>query len=231
MLNLTEQKKQISLEHMLTMSAGFEWHEIEYSYSDDRNTFRQWSDSEYSVQFLLDLPMSAAPGEEYAYNTGISHALSAIIKESTGVRADSFALDHLFAPLGISDYYWPIDNQDVAYGGHGVWMKPRDMAKFGYLYLMNGVWDGEQIVPADWVERSRQAHMARKYIPDDYYGYQWWVSGDGYYSAVGFGGQWIIIVPEHDLVVVFNNHLSNDDEFQRTTPERLLTTYILPSIL
>ena len=86
-LNLTEQKKQIRLEHMLTMSAGFEWHEIEYSYSDDRNTFRQWSESENRVQFLLDLPMSAAPGEEYAYNTGISHALSAIIKAITGVKS------------------------------------------------------------------------------------------------------------------------------------------------
>ncbi len=228
--NLTDAKEAITLRHLLTMSAGFEWYEIEYPYGDERNTFYNFVRSEDRVQFVLDRPMAADPGDEYSYNSGASHLLSAIIQGSTGVRADSFALSNIFEPLGIDDYYWPIDARGVAYGGHGAWMRPRDMAKFGYLYLNDGRWEEEQIVPAVWVEKSQQKHMERKYIPDDYYGYHWWVSSDNYYSAVGYGGQWIMVVPEHDLVVVFTNNFVENNDLQWSTPERLLQTYILPAI-
>lgn len=228
--NMTVAKQAISLEHLLTMSAGFEWFELEYPYGDERNTFYNFVRSNNRVQFALDRPMSADPGVEYSYNTGISHLLSAILQESTGIRADSFALENLLEPLGITRYYWPIDAQGVAYGGNGVRMKPRDMAKFGYLYLKDGLWEEEQLVPADWVQVSQQKHIAWKYIPDNYYGYHWWVSNNNYYSAVGFGGQWIMVVPEQNLVVVFTNHFAEGDELQWSTPERLLTTYILPAV-
>lgn len=228
--NLDAQKEAISIEHLLTMSAGLEWYELEYPYGDDRNTFRNWSDAGSGIEFVLNQPMVASPGDEYAYNTGASHVLSGIVQKVTGVRADSFAMEHLFAPLGIEDFYWPIDDRNVAYGGSGARLTPRDMARFGFLYLKKGMWDGEQIVPEAWVEASQQKHMMRKYIPDNYYGYQFWVSNYGLYSAVGYGGQWIMIVPEHNLVVVFNNHFLEGDDQQWTTPERLLTSYIIPAI-
>ena len=104
------------------------------------------------------------------------------------------------------------------------------MARFGYLYLKDGQWEDEQIVPAEWVDISQQKHMERKYIADNYYGYHWWVSDNDYYSAVGYGGQWIIVVPERELVVVFTNTFVEGDHLQWSTPERLLTTYILPAI-
>jgi len=104
------------------------------------------------------------------------------------------------------------------------------MAKFGYLYLNDGTWEGEQVVPAEWVEASQQPYIERKYIPDYYYGYHWWVSDDHTYSAVGYGGQWITILPEENLVVVFTNGFADGDQFQWSTPERLLHTYILPSL-
>lgn len=228
--NLDEAKQAITLHHLLTMSSGFEWYELEYLYGDERNTFYNFVRSDNRVQFALDLPMSKYPGVEYSYSTGTSHLLSAIVQESTGIRTDSFALEHIFEPLGISNYYWPIDAQGVAFGGNGARMIPGDMAKFGYLYLMNGIWEGEQIVPADWVELSRQKHMPRKYIQGDYYGYHWWVSKDDYYSAVGYGGQWIIVVPEHGLVVVFTNNFEEGDQLQWNTPERLLNSYIIPAL-
>ena len=228
--HMTDEKEAINIEHLLTMSAGLEWYELEFPYSDDRNTFRQWSDIGGGVKFVLDQPMVAAPGEEYSYNTGASHILSGILQKVSGTRADSFAMENLFAPLGIDEYYWPVDNQGIAYGGSGVRLRPRDMARFGYLYLNNGLWDGNQIIPEAWVEASQQKHMERKYIPDSYYGYQFWVSNYGTYSAVGYGGQWITIVPEHDLVVVFNNRFEESDHLQWSTPERLLNTYILPSL-
>jgi len=228
--NLSDDKRDISLEHLLTMSSGLEWYEIEYPYGDDRNTFRQWYDGGATVKYVLDRPTIAMPGEEFAYSTGSSHVLSAVVKKLTGIRADSFAMEQLFKPLGIDDFYWPTDDEGVPLGGAGMWLEPRDMARFGYLYQKNGAWDGAQIVPEDWVERSQQKHIERKYIPDSYYGYQFWVSDYGTYSAVGYQGQWITIVPELELVVVFNNKFIEGDNFQWSTPERLLTTYIIPAI-
>lgn len=228
--NLTPEKQQITLEHLLTMSAGLEWYEMEYLYNDERNTYRSFVESENQVKFVLDRPTVAPPGEEYSYNTGISHVLSSIINKTTGIRADSFALENLFKPLGIKKYYWPVDVQDVAYGGNGIRLTPRDLAKFGYLYLKNGMWDDNRIISENWVKLSQQKHIARKYIPDYYYGYHWWISSKNYYSAVGFAGQWLIIVPEHNLVVVFNNQFTDGDNFQWVTPERLLNNYIIPAI-
>ena len=228
--NLSDDKRNITMEHMLTMSSGLEWYEIEYPYGDDRNTFRQWYDGGALVKFVLDRPSIAAPGEEFSYSSGSSHVLSAMVKKLTGVRADSFAIEHLLSPIGIDEIYWPTDDEGVPLGGSGARLTPRDMARFGYLYLKNGNWDGKQIVPEEWVELSQQKHMARKYIPDSYYGYQFWVSDYATYSAVGYEGQWITIVPEHDLVVVFNNGFLEGDDFQWSTPERLMTTYILPAL-
>lgn len=228
--NLSGDKKAINIEHLLTMSAGLEWYELEYPYMDERNTFRNWSDGGGGLKYVLDLPMLTVPGEEYTYNTGVSHILSGILQKVTGVRADSFAIDNLFGPLGIDQFYWPIDREGIAYGGSGVRLTPRDMARFGYLYLKNGMWDGTQIIPASWVEASQQKQMPRKYFADNYYGYQFWVSDYDTYSAVGYGGQWITIVPEHDLVVVFNNRFEEGNNLQWNTPERLLQTYILPAL-
>lgn len=228
--NLTTDKENITLHHLLTMSAGLEWYELEFPYGDDRNTYRQWADGGYGIPFVLDLPTVATPGEEYSYNSGISHVLNGIVQKVSGIRADSFAMENLFTPLGIDDYYWPVDDDGIAFGGSGVRLTPRDMARFGYLYLMNGEWDGEQVVPESWVELSGQQHIARKYISDNYYGYQFWVSNKGHYSAVGYGGQWIMIVPQYNLVVVFNNRFEEGDNLQWNTPERLLETYIIPAL-
>ena len=176
---------------------------------------------------MPDLP---APGYIYSYSTGSSHVLSGILQNATGVRSDSFAMKHLFKPLGIDKYYWPVDGDGIAYGGSAMRLTPRDMARFGYLYLMEGVWEGKQIVPEEWVEVSQQKHIARKYIEDNYYGYHWWVSDYNTYSAVGYSGQWISVVPEHNLVVVFTNEFTEGDNLQWNTPERLLNTYIIPAI-
>lgn len=228
--NSSAQKDDITLEDLLTMSSGLEWYEMDYPYGDDRNTFRQWIDQGASVQFVLDRPMVAAPGYIYSYSTGSSHVLSGILQNVTGVRSDSFALEHLFNPLGIDKYYWPVDGDGIAYGGSAMRLTPRDMARFGYLYLMDGEWEGKQIVPEEWVDVSQQKHIERKYIEDNYYGYHWWVSDYNTYSAVGYSGQWITVVPEHNLVVVFTNDFTEGDNLQWNTPERLLNTYIIPAI-
>ncbi len=228
--NMSQDKADITLEDMLTMSAGLEWNELDFPYSDERNTYNAWASSEDGVKFVLDRPMVAPPGEVYSYNTGISQVLSAILQHLTGTRTDSLGAKELFDPLGIDRYKWPVDRNGVAYGGSGVWMTSRDMAKFGYLFLKEGLWDGIRLVPSEWVERSRQPHIMRKFIPDYYYGYHWWVGEDHSFSAVGFGGQWITVIPEHELVVVFTNGFAEGNELQLSTPERLVHTYIIPAL-
>jgi len=228
--NLSEEKERITLEHLLTMSSGLEWYEDEYPYNDERNTFRQWINQGGGIQFVLDRPMVASPGEVFSYNTGASHLLSGILQKLTGIRTDSFALANLFTPLGINTFYWPIDGNGIAYGGSSMRLTPRDMARFGYLYLKNGKWDGTQIIPENWVQESQQPHIERKYSPGNYYGYLWWVSGQNSYSAVGYGGQRITVIPEHDLVVIFTNGFTEGDDLEWNTPDRLIDTYIIPSI-
>lgn len=229
--NLTEEKQNITIEHLLTMSAGLEWYELEYPYGDERNSFYQWVRSADRVQYVLDLPVINPPGTDYNYNTGISHLLSAIIQKTTGIRTDLYAEDRLFNYLGIEQYDWFIEPNGIPTGGHGMKLRPRDLARFGYLYLKNGKWENEQIIPENWVKTASDSHIKRKYLTDYYYGYQWWVKPNEYYCAVGFGGQWMFIAPDHNLVAVFNNNFNEEEYLQFTTPERLFQNFILPAVL
>ncbi|MDY7040100.1 MAG: serine hydrolase, partial [Chloroflexota bacterium] len=150
--------------------------------------------------------------------------LSAIIQEMTGASALAFAEEHLFGPLGISDVEWPSNPQGITIGWGELRMKPHDMAKIGYLYLNEGLWDGEQVVPSAWVEKS-----TRKHIPatlQDGYGYQWWIDSSGVYMALGYAGQFIFVVPEKDMVVVFTSNL---DEERFYVPQTLLNDFIVPA--
>jgi CubicO group peptidase (beta-lactamase class C family) len=223
-------KDKITIRNLLTMSSGLEWTEEEYTYNDSRNTFNEWMESDDLVKFVLDRPMAHSPGTSCDYSTGSSHLLSAIIERSVGMKTDSFVQKKIFAPLAITEYYWARDKNGIPYGGNGLRLKPRDMAKFGYLYLKDGQWESGQVIQREWIEESLQPYFHRKYIPDYYYGYQWWVSENEYFAAVGYGGQWIYVIPEYDLVVVYTGMLDEEEFSQISAPERLLQTYILPSV-
>ncbi|MHA2323584.1 MAG: serine hydrolase domain-containing protein [Candidatus Thorarchaeota archaeon] len=212
--NLDEDKQSITVEHLLTMTAGFEWG------SGDGSAMR---DSPDWIQYVLDRPMADVPGETFNYNSGCSHLLSAIVNRTTGIPTLSYADTRLFQPLGISDYERIIDPQGVALGGSGLNITPRDMAKFGFLYLNNGTWDGEQIVPSTWVSASTQVQVPEAYAQFGY-GFQWWIdpSLDAYY-AFGTDGQIIWVQPKNDLIVVFTSSAGNYLS--------LIPTYIIAAIL
>jgi len=194
--NLDERKRNITLENLLMMTAGFDWNEITYGYSDPRNSLAQALSSGNYVQYVLDRPMLYEPGEVFTYNTGNAQLLSAIITKSTGYVTDEFARKYLFEPIGITSEYWDKDAQGIPLGGSALELTPRDAARFGYLYLNNGVWDGKQIVPADWVTKSTSNIRSN-------YGYLWWINSlFEYYSASGLYGQRIFVAPKSDLVCV-----------------------------
>jgi CubicO group peptidase (beta-lactamase class C family) len=164
---------------------------------------------------MLDRPMQYTPGEEYVYNTGGSHVLSALVSEVSGMNTSVFADEYLFSPLGITSFAWPGDPQGHAMGGSDLYLIPRYMAKFGYLYLRGGIWDGQIIVPPSWVATSTTTHYL--FYPDFSesigYAYQWWTYNYlGAYLARGYLGQYIWVIPSHDLVVVITGNSNSIDE-------------------
>jgi hypothetical protein len=153
------------------------------------------------VGFVLDQPMSDLPGEKFSYKGGDPYLLSAIISKVTGQNALEFARKELLAPLGITDVRWaPIDKQGIVTGESGMRVTPHDMAKLGYLYLRDGVWEGKRIVPAAWVERARNGVVATNFGK---YANLWWSAPDkDAFMALGRHGQAVVVLPKLEVVVV-----------------------------
>lgn len=198
-------KKEIAIKHLLAFTPGFDWPEW--------GSWNYWPGefvaSDNWVDFVLDRPMIAEPGEQFAYNTGASQLLSAILQKVSGQDAFSFAEENLFAPLDIHGVQWGKDPQGITTGGFQFSMKPSDAAKIGQLYLNKGFGNGKQIVSEAWVTESTQAHAEGGYFGSQY-GYHWWVENGSeadYYYAMGYGGQYIFIAPEFNIVAVFTSNL------------------------
>jgi len=209
--NTSAWKEEITLEDVLQMRSGFQWYEPFTSGYDDYNAMK---DSDDWAQFVLDRPMAYEPGSTFYYNSGNSHLLATIINVTTGMTPLAFADQYLFGSIGITNRGWPTDPQGVNNGGQYLALRPRDMAKFGLLYLNNGTWDDQQVVSSDWVNISSHGPSTPEGPWSDQcgtygetsYGYQWWLNDyQGWYSARGFMGQLIYVIPEHDVVVVFSS--------------------------
>ena len=168
--NLDERKEAMTLENLLTMSSGLDWPEWDTLYTDPTNPVRQMLLSPDPIQLVLDRPMQTDPGKLFNYTSGGSNLLSAIVAQTTGTTTLAFARANLFEPLGFSKVFWYRAQNGMYRGGEGLMLTPRDMAKFGYLYLNRGVWDGRQIISAAWVDASTRDHVATK--RQAYAGYQ-----------------------------------------------------------
>jgi CubicO group peptidase (beta-lactamase class C family) len=219
--NLDADKKAMTLENLLTMTTGLQCRD---SYLYKWSGIKLMRRSADWVQFMIDLPIVEAPGARFEYCNGASFLLSAILQEQTGMAALNFAEKHLFVPLGISDVTWPSNIQGITIGYGELYLRPQDMTKIGYLYLNDGLWDGRQIISSQWVKASTRKHTAATLLPG--YGYQWWIVSPGIYTAVGYYGQFIIVVPEKNMVAVFTSRLNPEDFY---TPLGLLASYIIPA--
>lgn len=223
-------RENITIENIMTMSSGLEWNESKIPFSDVNNNLNQMYQSSDWIDYVLSQPMSDIPGTVFSYNTGASLLLTNILQRSTGIRADKFADDVLYEPMGMQLH---LGNLPPLSDG----MRPRDMAKFGYLFLNNGIWKGDQIIPKKWIDLSTKYHI------DTYgqslgwlkkYGYHWWMGTETIegkdifmYAASGNGGQVIAVFPELDLVVVFTGAFFTD----AFTPFRILKDRIIPIIV
>lgn len=211
----------VTVGQLLTMTSGIAW-----------PTSGEWftlTGSENWVEFTLSQPVIDPSGSTYVYNTGGSHLLGVIIADATDTPLEIYAQDRLFDPLGITPGDWMRSPQGEPSAGSGLELTARDMAKLGYLYLREGEWDGDQIVPAEWV-RAAITYQSAGDATGGYaaYGYQWWVTQTqaGYPAdfALGYGGQHIFLVPDLDLVVVAGLE-------RRVPPEELATPrYLIEGI-
>jgi CubicO group peptidase (beta-lactamase class C family) len=198
--NLDARKQAMTIEDLLNMVAGMQWDEWSYPYTDSRNTYRQMVNTRDWVQFILDRPMAVEPGTEFVYCGGASHLLGAIVRETTGLTPLQYACQFLFEPLGITNVYWQTDPSGLNIGGAALYLETRDMAKFGFLYLNNGTWAGQQVVPGAWVAQSRRSAVYP--WTGAGYGYQWWKALTlGSFEARGLYNQWIVVQPANQLVV------------------------------
>ncbi len=202
---LDPRKKTISLKHLLTMSAGFRW-------NDWGPVMGNWYTSSNWAKFTFQLPQENNPGDVFNYNSSTSHLLSIILSKSTKTSTLDFAKQNLFEPIGIQSAYWHQDPKGNHIGGFGLGLTARDLAKIGFLYLNNGYWNGQSIVSEYWVKEStRQRMFAHEMYGPTYYGYQWWIKKvDGLFSYRAWGrrGQFIVVVPKLDLVIVVTSETS-----------------------
>ena len=194
MANLDARKEAMTLENLLTMRSG-----LGCTTSDETILYQMITTPDW-VQFALDLPVVETPGSRFVYCSPNTHLLSAVIQAATGMSAAAFAQAQLFGPLDISEVIWPPDPQGVTTGWGDMRLAPLDMAKLGYLYLHDGVWDGQRLLPEGWVQAATAPHTPTSGA--EQYGYGWWILEPGIYHALGAGGQNIYVVPDEDLVVV-----------------------------
>jgi CubicO group peptidase (beta-lactamase class C family) len=206
--NMDERKASIRLKDLLTMRSGTDYHESgpDAPHYQLNRLEKGWD------KFYLDRPMLRPPGTFFQYDSGGVILLSAMLKNRTGMHAHEYADRFLFKPLGIEKKFWLTNGEGHTHAGGGLALTARDTAKFGLLYLKNGRWGNEQVVPKEWVRESLRTHvdLTVKGQPPSGYGYLWWIlapdpRGNGrqdIYAAEGAHAQYIFIVPEHDMVVV-----------------------------
>ena len=213
----------ITIDHLLTMTSGLGWSLNEYIYI---YLSRLGFIEDDLLARGIEQPLEHEPGTHWCYNNLASMVLGRIISASTGMELRDFAQEKLFAPIGMDSVTWLTDAHGHTLSFMGLYATARDLARFGYLYLNRGTWDGVEIVPADWVDTTTRTHSDL----NPAYGRHWWVNGyaeswdhmdgqpdfhlpecgyyfgdiasPGTYAALGAQGQMIVIVADLDLVMV-----------------------------
>ncbi|WP_167618633.1 serine hydrolase domain-containing protein [Maribellus sediminis] len=237
----TDNKNYITIEHLLTMTSGLAWDEWNASHGGQlTNDYDHLYVVDDQIKAVLERPFWAAPGEFFTYNGGGIDILGEIMKNATGMDMDEFAAEYLFKPLGIDSATWwryPNGRLETA---SSLSLTPRDMLKFGALYLNKGRRNGQQIIPEDWVEKSATVYRNNSGIQlpiEDSgvngYAYTWWISELDHngqkikmYRANGWGGQVIAVIPELDMVMVF----TSGNWATKSKLFKLVNNYILPAV-
>jgi CubicO group peptidase (beta-lactamase class C family) len=202
--HIDARKRRMTLRHLLTMTSGLDWNE-DLPYADPNNASSLMEATRDWVAFVIDRPMAYAPGTHFAYSSGVSELLAHIFRAETGQDLEDYARSHLFEPLGIHDYHWKRTPLGEVDSEGGLFLSDVSLAKIGELYRHRGVWNGERLLSADWVQES----VTPRSDPGGgfRYGYQWWLAPYEHgakfaWAGFGFGGQYVFVMPEDGLVAV-----------------------------
>ncbi|WP_199624843.1 serine hydrolase domain-containing protein [Paenibacillus alkalitolerans] len=220
-------KRYITIEDLLTMSAGFDWPEF-----GEWNCFAPMVFSSDIVKYVFERDLQDNRGVKMNYNSGCSHVLTAILQKTTGMKAIEFANLHLFRPLGITKTNWFEDSKGINRGADGLTMTTIDMLKIGTLFLHEGDWKNSRIVSSDWLKKSTQPYYLT-YESIGYYAYHWWVrnlnmntaetSRTEMIFALGFGGQYICVIPRLSMVIAITSEIYEDS----LKPLRILEEFLI----
>jgi len=232
---ITIEKEQITLEHVLTMTAGFQW---------DETPKEMWETND-QFQYILSRPMESKPGKEFLYNSGCSILLGGVINYLESKHANVYAEEVLFGPMEISEYIWKTHENGTAQCDRGLSMLPRDLAKIGLLVLNDGKWQNKQLVSEEWICESTKPRVPQSEFSD--YGYQWWHRSKQNKSwwkdpvhgsknehdmiiALGAGGQYIMVVRDQNMVIVTTSSDNNEDNGMAFQKIPMVIEEIVPAI-
>ena len=238
----TAERRRLTLGHVLAMTTGLEWNE-EVPYNDPRNDEIRMTRDSQPLRYALSRRFAHDPGEEFTYNGGLTQVMGAVIERATKSSLEDFARTRLFEPLGITDVEWMGDLAGMPSAASGLRLRPRDLAKFGSLYLHGGQWNGKQVIPADWVQLSTRRHFRfrPRTGPDAGgefgYSYFWWYScipnAGGLIearTAVGNGQQRVFVLPGLDMVVTILAGRYNDFTTGSSLGSRILRQHVIPAV-
>lgn len=228
--------RDITLAHLLTLTSGFDADAL--GRDTDYGDFLRRFYGDGLAASALGRPVRHAPGTRFYYSNLDAHLVSLALARRAGMPVAAYAVQHLFAPLGIADFHWPANPRGDSNGASGLRLRARDMAKLGQLVLKQGHWDGRPVVPADYL-----AHATRRQAASDLpvrgrpdlwgYGYLWWTVatlGDELPAcyAAGYGGQFIYVVPALDLGVAATTDAGSRSDAGRTGA--VIRDRVLPAV-
>jgi len=231
--NVNDWKRHMTIENLLTMTSGMNSEELFYPEGSDapENDFVHMEASDDWVQYAIDEPVVEEPGRNFTYSSAGTELLARIFQKETGQDIDAYAERYLFAPLGIR-HHWKRDYVGTVDTEGGLYLNDEDLAKLGFLYLNNGLWENKQIVSEYWVKQSVAPHVPMPYTVEDgriYYGFSWWLipsTGQYTWMATGAGGQELMVFPRQNLIVVFTGW----DVLNGGTDVNLLVPRLLPAV-
>jgi CubicO group peptidase (beta-lactamase class C family) len=233
---LTGAKATITLRHLLTMTSGLAFDENTYPYGDPRNDISGMFAAADPIRFALSKPLTTTPGERFFYNSGTVNVLAAIVARAAGMKFLDFANARLFDPLHTEGGVWQAFPSGDTFASGGLFLRARELAKIGRLFLDGGAWQGAQVISPDWIARSQQPHIATSgFFFAHAYGYLWWIrdftargASHRCFFAAGWGDQYMFIIPDLDMIIVFNcgNYAVN----AKLSPFDLVEDYILAAV-
>ena len=234
---LTGEKAEITLKHLLTMSSGLHWDEWSTSFEDPTNDVRALFMEEDPIAYILSKYMTNPPGAEFHYNSGGTNVLGAVIEKKTGMSLLDFGNQKLFDPLDVQGGIWEKIAGGYFFASGGLYLRPRELSKIGYLFLNGGYWKDKQVITEDWITESTSGYIVTDdLIPQaDTYGYQWWrmdfwANNQSYdcFFAAGWGDQFMFVFPDQDMIITIN--CGNFLQGGSISIFDLIENYILPGL-